>query len=203
MSVHQGQHILVDLDGTLAHAPRGAFDPTHIGLPVQPMLNRVRKWLSEGKDVRIFTARADKPESVKAIRAWLDNLGLQAITEITNQKDYNTAEIYDDRAITIIRDMGIPLETRLALELKKVLDAAGVNVAHGDSYTQAADHGARKIAGALRKVEDAEAHIDAAADALRYVDTKALREAGLNQQADDIERAAKAAAKAVKTLKGK
>ena len=48
----------VDLDGTLAYYDhwRG---PHHIGDPIPAMLNRVKSWLAEGKDVRIFTARVE------------------------------------------------------------------------------------------------------------------------------------------------
>ena len=49
----------VDLDGTLAYYDewRGAL---HIGEPIPAMLERVRRWLDEGKDVRIFTARVNR-----------------------------------------------------------------------------------------------------------------------------------------------
>jgi hypothetical protein len=48
----------VDLDGTLAYYDhwRGA---EHIGEPIPAMLERVKRWLADGKDVRIFTARVD------------------------------------------------------------------------------------------------------------------------------------------------
>lgn len=62
----------VDLDGTLAEygSRNGAND---IGNPVPKMLARVKKWLSEGKDVRIFTARACIPEQIPAVEAWCLN----------------------------------------------------------------------------------------------------------------------------------
>lgn len=46
----------VDLDGTLAMYD-GFKGPEHIGDPVPKMLERVKKWLAEGREVRIFTAR--------------------------------------------------------------------------------------------------------------------------------------------------
>ena len=46
----------VDLDGTLAHYDK-FISPSHIGEPIAPMVARVKKWLSQGKEVRIFTAR--------------------------------------------------------------------------------------------------------------------------------------------------
>ena len=54
----QAGWIGVDLDGTLAHY-NGWVDETHIGEPIQGMADRVRGWLADGIDVRIFTARAD------------------------------------------------------------------------------------------------------------------------------------------------
>jgi hypothetical protein len=51
----------VDLDGTLAHYAgwRGSM---HVGPPIVPMLDRVKRWLAEGTyDIRIFTARVSDP----------------------------------------------------------------------------------------------------------------------------------------------
>ena len=48
----------VDLDGTLAQYD-GFKGCTVIGDPVQVMLARVKKWISEGIEVRIFTARVN------------------------------------------------------------------------------------------------------------------------------------------------
>lgn len=46
----------VDLDGTLALYVTWVSN-THIGEPVPRMLARVKQWLEEKKEVRIFTAR--------------------------------------------------------------------------------------------------------------------------------------------------
>lgn len=55
----------VDLDQTLAEY---SGDVSVIGEPIEPMCDRVRKWLKEGVDVRIVTARVSglfmRPESV-------------------------------------------------------------------------------------------------------------------------------------------
>lgn len=55
----------VDLDGTLA---QHSGDISRIGEPIEPMCDRVRKWLKEGADVRIVTARVSglfmRPEYV-------------------------------------------------------------------------------------------------------------------------------------------
>ena len=46
----------VDLDGTLAEY-HGWHDDGRIGKPILPMVARVKKWLAEGKEVRIVTER--------------------------------------------------------------------------------------------------------------------------------------------------
>ena len=46
----------MDLDGTLAHY-EGWNGVNHIGAPLAPMVERVKKWLAAGKTVKIFTAR--------------------------------------------------------------------------------------------------------------------------------------------------
>ena len=50
----------VDLDGTLAHYDEFRGDD-YVGEPIEPMVERVKQWLDEGKDVRIFTARKPHP----------------------------------------------------------------------------------------------------------------------------------------------
>ena len=52
----------VDLDGTLAEY-LGWQGMGHIGEPIAPMVERVKAWLAEGKDVRIFTARVCSSQS--------------------------------------------------------------------------------------------------------------------------------------------
>lgn len=104
----------VDLDGTLAEYD-GWKGADHIGAPVDRMVRRVRSWLEEGRDVRIFTARAyvgeaDDPgpsEHVKeVIRAWcVEHVGVEL--PITFQKDYGMVELWDDRAVQVIPNTGL------------------------------------------------------------------------------------------------
>lgn len=100
----------VDLDGTLAHYDtwRG---PTHIGAPVPAMVERVKRWRDEGREVRIFTARVAEGDGRKldkvrqAIEQWCaDNLGF--CPEITNVKDWGMVELWDDRAVTVEANTG-------------------------------------------------------------------------------------------------
>ena len=94
----------VDLDGTLARYEtwQGA---EHIGEPVKPMLDRVKKWLNEGKTVKIFTARAAVPEQIHFVKEWLANNGLPAL-EVTNIKDMWMTELWDDRCVQVEQNTG-------------------------------------------------------------------------------------------------
>lgn len=90
----------VDLDGTLAHYDEYRGDD-HVGEPIEPMVRKVRKWINEGRDVRLFTARKPHP----AIRRWMrDHLG--AILPITNMKDPKMQALYDDRVVQVKRNEG-------------------------------------------------------------------------------------------------
>lgn len=95
--------VAVDLDGTLAeyHNTWGA----PIGKPIFKMLTRIYKWKAEGKRVVIFTARAEVPEQIPIVKAWLEPLGLEDL-EITNRKTLDIVEFWDDRAIQVIPNTG-------------------------------------------------------------------------------------------------
>lgn len=102
--------IAVDLDGTLAHY-NGWKGADHIGPPVVTMVERVRRWLDEGKDVRIFTARVAEPDPdarlrvETIIRDWCRQYLGQELP-VTNVKDYSMVELYDDRAVTVEQNTG-------------------------------------------------------------------------------------------------
>lgn len=107
----------VDLDGTLAVYP-GTFGVPHgIGEPVPLMVNRVKRWLDQGEDVRIFTARAAGPFTdvlgrevsedyiLAEVREWCEkHVGRQL--PITCKKDYNMIQLWDDRAVQVIPNTG-------------------------------------------------------------------------------------------------
>jgi len=100
----------IDLDGTLCQYDywRGK---EHIGSPIPLMFDKVKEWISEGKTIKIFTARAHDPEAIPFIRDWLRKYDLKNLDgsdlEITNVKDYGMIELYDDRAVQIIPNTGI------------------------------------------------------------------------------------------------
>lgn len=94
----------VDLDGTLARLEKGR----HIGRPVAPMMARVKYWIGSGREVRIFTSRADDPLEVARIKDWLAQHGLPDL-EVTNKKDNRMVALWDDRAVKVIENQGIPV----------------------------------------------------------------------------------------------
>ena len=122
----------VDLDGTLADYSAGWQSATHIGAPVPAMLARVKRWLAEGRQVRIFTARVwpittvltwDSPAhellfeygdtedarsalvAAEAALLWTrEHLGVAL--PVTCVKDKAMIELYDDRCVQVVADTG-------------------------------------------------------------------------------------------------
>lgn len=116
----------VDLDGTLAHY-EGWRGPEHIGEPIPAMVTRVKEWLAEGREVRIFTGRIapavlqgfethggtrpsdqdllDARQSVAAIGEWSEkHLGRRL--PVTCVKDFDMIELWDDRAVQVEKNTG-------------------------------------------------------------------------------------------------
>lgn len=96
--------IAVDLDGTLAEY-NGWRGIEHIGEPVPAMAFRVRKWLADGKDVRIFTARAGVPEHIPVIERWCEK-HFGVVLPVTATKDFAMIQLWDDRAIQVEPNTG-------------------------------------------------------------------------------------------------
>lgn len=94
----------VDLDGTLAHYGNWK-GKEFIGEPIPAMVERVKRWLASGKEVKIFTARAQEPGAIPYINEWQEK-HLGVVLEVTNVKDYGCIEIWDDRAIQVIVNTG-------------------------------------------------------------------------------------------------
>lgn len=109
----------VDLDGTIAHYS-GWQGIEHVGEPIKPMCDRVRLWLSQGKRVKVFTARVaginvniigDRAAGVseKDIKGPIEEFCIQEfgqILEITNIKDFGMIELWDDRAVQVEMNTG-------------------------------------------------------------------------------------------------
>jgi hypothetical protein len=102
----------VDLDGTLAHNTPGA-GLDEIGAPIPQMMERVKRWLKEGRDVRIFTARVGTPSQARsqraAVEAWCEkHVGRRL--PVTATKDFAMVELWDDRAVQVKTNTGEPVE---------------------------------------------------------------------------------------------
>lgn len=120
----------VDLDGTLAHYD-GWVGSAVIGAPIPAMVERVRAWLDKGRDVRVFTARmwpitkvlmpdeslvfkegeasrlADVHGFVTAYRIWCrQHIGV--VLPVKCVKDYGMVELWDDRAVRVVKNTGRP-----------------------------------------------------------------------------------------------
>lgn len=131
----------VDLDKTLAQAS-GPITETFIGDPVPSMKVRVDRWLREGKDVRIFTARVDggmgalemgyKPfEDVelcrRAVQDWTEKHFGKRLP-VTNVKDCAMKELWDDRAISVRPNTGevdsfekMPIQMMVSILVKTII----------------------------------------------------------------------------------
>lgn len=103
----------VDFDGTMAQYTKWV-GPDVLGEPIPEMVERVKRWLAAGHNVRIFTARVSVvwPEDViaagkarQAIEAWcVTHLGQKI--PVTCTKDFAMRELYDDRAVTVEQNTG-------------------------------------------------------------------------------------------------
>lgn len=113
----------VDLDGTLAEYD-GWKGPEHIGRPIPAMVARIKRWLAEGHEVRIFTARVSgMAEDALPIRSlimnWCEAAGLPRLP-VTNVKDYSMWELWDDRAVRVVANTGYSVEETMMLGLKRM-----------------------------------------------------------------------------------
>lgn len=115
----------VDLDGTLAFWDDSFRGADNIGPPLPLMLERVKAWVADGKDVRIFTARVGPnrgrdPEyetrAREAITAWyVEHVG--RALPITATKDFSMIELWDDRAVQVIPNTGRTLSDATLAEI--------------------------------------------------------------------------------------
>lgn len=93
----QAGWIGVDLDGTLAHYSTWSEE---IGEPVPAMVQRVKEWIREGKEVRILTARGNhdpgRYDQLVKVYEWVkEHIGTPL--EVTHKKDPQMIRLYDDR----------------------------------------------------------------------------------------------------------
>jgi hypothetical protein len=101
----------VDLDGVLAtnNLKDLYFSYSHIGPPIMPMVRRVKRWLRQGKTVKIFTARVEGgKDAINYIQIWLMDYAGLPMLEVTNIKDSGMVEIWDDLAVNVPINSGKP-----------------------------------------------------------------------------------------------
>ena len=94
----------IDLDGTLAYYD-GWKGEEHIGEIIPEMKRRLLRYIDDGNTVKIFTARADSPKAVQAIKKWLKDNGIPDL-EVTNVKDYGMKLLCDDQCIPVLKNTG-------------------------------------------------------------------------------------------------
>ena len=81
------------------------------------MVNRVKDWISRGFTVKLLTARMNVKSSTGVnrdickmntlLREWcLEHIG--TVLECTNAKDGWMEVLWDDRAVSVIPDTGLP-----------------------------------------------------------------------------------------------
>lgn len=111
----------VDFDGTLAEY-HGWSGWNQFGKPIPAMVERVKKWLEDGKEVRIFTARVGlvlgavekckhtgqsftNHMMIAAIQNWTEK-HCGARLQVTCVKDWRMVELWDDRAVGVVANTG-------------------------------------------------------------------------------------------------
>jgi len=98
----------VDLDGTLARYESGQYP--EIGEPIEPMVQRVLKWLKDGQEVRILTARAAHgEEDIERVATWLTDVAGLPRLQVTCSKDPDMDVLWDDKAIQVKPNTGEPI----------------------------------------------------------------------------------------------
>jgi hypothetical protein len=146
----------VGLDGTLAehYWPHdGPYESTRIGKPIPEMVDRVKAWIADGSEVRIFTARVGpvQPDGsddigpvMRAIWKWTkEHVGVEL--DATCMKDYGMIELWDDRAVQVLCDTGfaVPRLTSsgaaaVAFERERQMSAEGYTPEHDDAHIDGA-----------------------------------------------------------------
>lgn len=136
----------VDLDGVLAEY-HGWKGHDYIGEPIWPMVEKVRQWIKEGKEVKVFTARVgvgrgfsehsqaeDTQEFADAQREMIEDWTEEIIgtrLEVTAQKDWAMMELWDDRAVQMVPNTGRSVEEIWTELFRDIFDLVGGGVLDG------------------------------------------------------------------------
>lgn len=100
----------VDFDKTLAKYESWEKNAHTLGHPILPMVERVKRWLARGIEVRVFTARAAhnslrRELDIELIKQWC-RVHIGQELEVTAEKDFNMIELWDDRAVRVDDNLG-------------------------------------------------------------------------------------------------
>jgi len=104
----------VDFDRTLAYRTHDSDKPD-VGSPVPAMVDRVKRWLAEGKTVKILAARVGGEQNkgkwgtVEQQKEMVEQWCLQHIGQIlpvTCQKDGAMIELWDDSVVAVEENTG-------------------------------------------------------------------------------------------------
>lgn len=132
MKADVDEKIAVDFDGVLVECIPYDVDyiPDKFGEPIPMMIERVKRWLAEGKEIVIFTARVhpSNPEEAEIARSAIQRFCLNTfgmILEVTCMKSPKITRFYDDLAVTVEKDTGRILTPGFDKEEKDVPDALG------------------------------------------------------------------------------
>lgn len=101
----------VDQDGTLTKTMEwNGPDDGRLGADILPMINRVQRWLDEGWEVRILTARAAAEfDPYSHHRDVISEWSMQTfgqVLPITAEKDPHMIVQWDDRVVQVVRNTG-------------------------------------------------------------------------------------------------
>lgn len=101
----------VDFDGTLARTLTwSGYNDGGVGEPLWPMVERVKRWLEEGREVRILTARVGDgahPKHLENINKFCMEV-FGRLLPVTASKDFGMIELWDDRAVQVEPNTGEP-----------------------------------------------------------------------------------------------
>ena len=135
----------VDFDKTLATEVEFT-GPDSLGDPIEPMVDRVKQWLADGEDVRIFTGRVGPhpsyykdgrpidPDFARKARAAIEAWCLRVfgrVLPITNQKDFGMKALYDDKAVQVEPNTGRIIGDCYVESPRLLLDSVSAHVLVG------------------------------------------------------------------------
>lgn len=153
-----------DLDGTLAEYTEWQ-GPTHIGKPVQKMIDLAKKYEKSGLDIKIFTARVssnnpNREKSLKAITKWSYEVFGKPL-EITAEKDFGMIDLYDDRCHRVEANTGILLDIDEGIVINVAVPSGRIKFFTGNQeYTEEDVNAINRFVYASEKLKFAKKFIE-------------------------------------------